>query len=166
MALLSWRDHPQEALDQVSQAVRLDPGFAAAHVNRAWLLNRLGRSAEAIPHLQKAIEFNPRDIRALDQLGLAYNSLERPSDAEKVLRRALSIAAEDPDILMHLGRALMELGREEEAQQYLSRFQSIGQRKVRGPRREPGMIESATLSPAERTRRQIERLRALVPVTR
>ena len=53
LAQLSWRDHPREALDQLTQAVRLDPGFAAAHVNRAWLLNRLGRAGEALPDLEE-----------------------------------------------------------------------------------------------------------------
>lgn len=159
LALLSWRDRPQEALGQLSQAVRLDARFAAAYVNRAWLLSRLGRAAEAIPDLLKAVEIDARDFRALDQLGLTYSSLDRPADAEKVLRRALSVAADDPDVLMHLGRALMELGREEEAQPFLAKFQSIRPQKVRGPRREAGMIESATLSTAERTSRQIERLR-------
>ncbi len=132
LSQLSWRDHPQEALDQLATALRLNPEFAAAHVDRGWLLNRLGRTAEAIPHFQKALDVNPRDFRALDQLGSAYLSLDRPADAEKVLRQAVSISPDDPEILMHLGRALMELGHEEEAGQYLSKFQSI--RPAEGPR--------------------------------
>ena len=159
LALIWWRDRPQDALNHLSQAVRLDPGFGAARVNRAWLLSRMGRAADAIPDLEKAIEIDPRDVRALDQLGLIYSTLDRPADAEKVLRRAVAIVSDDPDIVMHLGRALMELGREEEAQKFLDKFRTLGPQKLRGPRREAGMIESATLSSAERTRRQIERLR-------
>ncbi len=159
LAQHSWREHPQAALDQLTQAVRLDPGFAGARINRAWLLNRLGRAAEAIPDLQKAIEINARDIRALDQLGLTYSSLDRPEDAEKVLRRAVEIAPEDPDVLMHLGRALMELGHEDEAQTFLSKFQKIRPQQIRGAWKKPGMIESAMLPAAERARREIERLR-------
>ena len=109
--------------------------------------------------MNKAIEIDPRDFRALDQLGAAYSSLDRPAEAEKVLRRALSIAPNDPDVLIHLGRALMELGREEEAGQLLSRFERIRPQHVSRPWRQPGMIESATLPAAERTRRQIDRLR-------
>ena len=45
LALLSWRERPQEALEALTQATRLDPRFAAARVNRAWLLNRMGRTA-------------------------------------------------------------------------------------------------------------------------
>ena len=158
-AQLAWREQPEMALDQLARAVRLDPGFAAAHVDRGWLLNRLGRSQEAIPDLRRAVEINPRDFRALDQLGLAYSSLDRPADAEKALRRAISIAPDNPDVLMHLGRALMELGQEQEAKQLLDRFQQLHPRSVLGPRRQAGMIESATLSAPERTRREIERLR-------
>jgi tetratricopeptide (TPR) repeat protein len=159
LARLSWRSNPQGALDQLASAVRLDPQFAAAHVDRAWLLNRLGRAAEAIPDLQQAIEIHPRDARALDLLGVTYNSLDRPAEAETTLRRALAISPDDPDVLLHLGRALMELGREQEAQPLLARFQSIRPKIVRTPWKQPGMIESATLSPAERTRRDIDRLK-------
>jgi tetratricopeptide (TPR) repeat protein len=159
LARLSWRDHPQEALDQLAQALRLSPNLAGAHIDLAWLLNRLGRTADAVPHLQKAIEIVPQDYRALDQLGSAYITLDRPADAERVLRRAVSIAPDDPGVLMHLGRALMDLGREEEAQQFLTNFQKTRTVRVRGPWKQPGMIESATLSPADRSKREIERLR-------
>ena len=159
LAQLTWRDDSQEALDQLATALRLDPGLASAHVDLGWLLNRLGRTAEALPHFQKAIAINPRDARALDQLGSAYISLDRPADAEKVLRQAVGISPNDPEILMHLGRALMELGHEEEAGQFLAKFQETRPPRVRGPWKQPGMIESASLSAAERSEREIERLR-------
>jgi tetratricopeptide (TPR) repeat protein len=159
LAQLSWRDHPQEALDRLATALRLAPRLAEAHIDRAWLLNRLGRTEEALPHFQKAIEIAPRDSRALAQLGAAYIALDRPADAEKVLRRAASISPDDPEVLMHLGRALMDLGREEEARQFLTKFQKLRTTRVRGPWKQPGMIESATLPPAERSKREIERLR-------
>ena len=98
-------------------------------------------------------------MRALDQLGLAYLSLDQPAEAEKVLRQALAIAPQDPEVLMHLGRALMALDREQEAQPFLDQFQKLRPQRVRDPRREPGMIELATMSAGERTRREIERLR-------
>ena len=53
----------------------------------------------------------------------------------------------------------MDLGQEDEGQQYLSKFQRIRPKKVRGPWKQAGMIESATLPAPERTRREIERLR-------
>jgi thioredoxin-like negative regulator of GroEL len=60
---------------------------------------------------------------------------------------------------MHLGRTLMALGQEEEAQRLLTKFQALRPQRVRDPRTEAGMIELATMSAAERTERQIARLR-------
>ena len=160
LAQLTWRDHPEQALDALAAALRLDPKFAAAHVDLGWLLNRLGRTEEAIPHFQRAVEINPRDARALDQLGAAFVALDRPSEAEKVLRRAAAISPEDPEVLMHLGHALMEAGHEEEARLYLNKFQSTHPARVRGPWRQAAMIESAGLPAAERGKREIERLRS------
>jgi tetratricopeptide (TPR) repeat protein len=102
---------------------------------------------------------SPKEARVLDQLGLAYLTLDQPTEAENVLRRALAISPEDPQVLMHLGRALMALDREGEAQAFLDKFQKVRPRRVGDPRKEAGMIESARLPVAERTEREIERLR-------
>jgi tetratricopeptide (TPR) repeat protein len=159
LAQLAWRDHPQEAIDHLDRALRLDPRFAAAEVDLGWLLNRLGRTAEALPHFEKAVGIKPRDAQALNQLGSAYIAMDRPAEAEKVLRQAVAISPDDPEILMHLGRALMDSGHDEEGRQLLIRFQKNRPVRSRGPWRQPGMIESASLPPAERARREIDRLR-------
>ena len=159
LAQLTWTDSPQTALDQLSTALRLDPGFAPAHYARAWLLHRLGRMVDSLADLQAAVRLQPKNVRALDQLGLTCLALDKPAQAEKVLRQALAIAPGDPEVLLHLGRALISLDRPEEAQPFLDRFQKLRPYKTRGPLSEPGMIELATMSPAERARREIERLR-------
>ena len=69
------------------------------------------------------------------------------------------IAPNDPDVLLHLGRALIALDRDQEAETYLAQFAKLRPERTRDPRREPGMIELATLSPDERRRREIERFR-------
>jgi Flp pilus assembly protein TadD len=154
-----WRTDPEKALNQLSAAVRLDPNFGAARYARAWLLHRLGRTADSLPDLQAAVRIDPTNVRVLDQLGLAYLSLDRLDEAEKVLRQALSASPDDAEALMHLGRALMALNRGEEAQPFLAKFQQVRKTRPRDPRREAAMIELATLPAAERTARQIERLR-------
>jgi tetratricopeptide (TPR) repeat protein len=70
LAQFSWATDPQKALDQLSTALRLDPKFVAARYNRAWLLHRLGRTAESLPDLQAALQIDPKNVRAPDQLGL------------------------------------------------------------------------------------------------
>ena len=42
LAQFSWEAEPEKGLDKLSNAVRLNPNFAAARFGRAWLLNRLG----------------------------------------------------------------------------------------------------------------------------
>jgi tetratricopeptide (TPR) repeat protein len=159
LAELTWRDEPDKAIGLLARAVQLDPSFAAAHLDRAWLLQRQGAFEESVKNLQAAVKINSRDFRALDLLGLAYTSLDRATDAEPVLRHALQIAPDDPDALMHLGHTLIEIGKEEEGQRLLARFQTLRPDRTRGPRRQAGLIEAASLSPAVRTNRELERLR-------
>jgi tetratricopeptide (TPR) repeat protein len=161
LAQFTWRTEPGKSLDQLAAALRLDSKFVPAHVSRAWLLHRLGRSAEAVEHLESALMLTPDNVRALDQLGLVYLALDRTTEAEKVLRQAVALAPEDPDVLMHLGRALMAAGREEEAGRFFEKYRRIRPGENRSPRSEPGMIELATLSDTERRTREIERFRRL-----
>ncbi len=161
LAQFTWRSEPEKSLEQLEKALRLDPGFAPARVSLAWLLHRMGRSAEAAPHLQAALKVMPDNVRALDLLGLAYLSLGRAAEAEKVLRRAEALAPDDPEVLLHLGRALMALDRADEAQRFLGRYRQVRPRRYRDPRKEPGMIELATLSEPERRKREIERFRRM-----
>ena len=44
-----------EAIGHVQQSVSLDPKYALAHANLAFLLRDRGRLAEAIDHLQQAV---------------------------------------------------------------------------------------------------------------
>ena len=159
LAQFTWERDPVAAVAHLSSAIKLDPRLAAARYARAWLLQRLGRVSEAAPDLEATVRLLPDNVRALEQLGRVYLTLERPADAEKPLRSALSLNPADREALLHLSQALMALNREAEAQECLERFRKIPVQQIRDPRREPGMIELATLPSAERTRRQIERLR-------
>jgi len=159
VARLCWRTEPRKSLEHLSAAVRADPAFAPARLARAWLLYRLGRFSEALPDLQAADKTAPGNVRILAQLGLVLLALERPSEADRVLRQALAIAPDDPDVLLNLGRSLIASGKEDEGRQLLEKFQKLRPRSARGPLREAGMIELATLPPRERIRRQIDRLR-------
>ncbi|MCC6342847.1 MAG: tetratricopeptide repeat protein [Bryobacterales bacterium] len=159
LARLTWRDHPAEAMTHLNAAIRSKPDFAPALLGRAWLLYRMGRIAESLPDLLAANKAVPGTGRVLEQLGLVYLSLDRPAEAEKVLRQALASSPEGSQALLHLGRTLMALGREEEGEAVLSKFQKTRGSSARGPLREAGMIELASLPAAERTRREIERLR-------
>jgi tetratricopeptide (TPR) repeat protein len=161
LAQVRWSEDSEGALASLAEAVRIDPRLAPAHVARAWLLHRLGRDAEALPHLESALRESPNDIRALDQLGLVLLSLNRVAEAEAALRKAAALAPEDADVALHLGRALMDQGKEQEGQQWLDAHQKLRPLRKREARREPGMIELATLDPAAQRAREIERFRSM-----
>lgn len=159
LAQLSDRKDRSQALAYVSQATRIDPRFEPAQYYRGWLLNELGRYEEAIPAASESVRLNPKDVSALDLLGLVYLNIERPAQAEPPLRRAVALAPDAPEPLFHLGKALMELGRSTEAKPILTRFQKAREAPPRQVLEQPGIIESATLSPAERERRVLSQLR-------
>jgi tetratricopeptide (TPR) repeat protein len=159
MARLTFNTDSEKALAQLSAAVRVNPNLASVRFSRGWLLHRMGRDAEAVADLESASRLAPGQARIEAQLGVVYLALDRPADAEKTLRRALSAGTGDPEILMNLGRALMVLGREDEARRYLDEFRKLRPQTARAPLHEAGMIELATLLPAERARREIDRLR-------
>jgi tetratricopeptide (TPR) repeat protein len=159
MARLTFNTEPEKALEQLSAAVHVDPKLASVRFSRGWLLHRLGRDAEAVVDLESASRLAPGHPRIEAQLGVVYLALDRPAEAEKTLRRALSAGTGHPEILMNLGRALMALGREEEAGRYLEEFRKLRPQTARAPLHEAGMIELATLLPAERARREMDRLR-------
>lgn len=161
LAQLVWNTDAEQSLAHLAEAVRLDPRLAPAHTARAWLLHRLGRDAEARKHLEAALTLRPADVRALDQLGLVLIALDRPAEAEKAFGKAAALAPTDWEVRLHLGRALMEQGREQEAKRWLEQYQKLRPPRQRDPRREPGMIELATLPDAQRRAREIDRLTAL-----
>ncbi len=157
-AQLSWQLDPQQALRQLSEAIRRKPDYTAALHARAWLLTRLGNTDEALRNLETAAKAGPNAPRVLDQLGVAYLTADRAEDAEKILRRALTISPRDADIHLHLGSALMALGRGEEAQPFIEEFRKLRPSAIAAPRKNPGMIEAATMSAGELAKREIERL--------
>ena len=165
LAQISYHGNHERALEEVSAAVRLDPSLEPAHFVRGWLLHSLGREEEALAELQAAVRLDSHDALALDQLGLVYMSLEKPADAQEALRQAAAISPNDPLVLLHLARALVDSGHPEEAQPFFDRFRKVRPQGPQRPREEAGIIESATLAPAERSSRTIERLRQLVVTT-
>ncbi|MEZ5403966.1 MAG: tetratricopeptide repeat protein [Bryobacteraceae bacterium] len=160
-AQAGWESDADAALARLAKAIELDAKLAPAHVARAWLLNRLGRSEEALPHLESALKIAPNQAPALDLLGAVLLSLDRAKDAEAPLRAAAKIAPTDAGVALHLGRALIELGRDDEGQQWLDKYRNLRPARQRSARREAGMIELATLDPAGQRAREIERFRAM-----
>lgn len=158
---LCWTTDAEKSLAQLGEAVRLDPKLAPAHTARAWLLHRLGRDTEALKHLEAALEVTPEDALVLDQYGLVLVALDRVQEGEKAFRKAAELAPSNWEVRLHLGRALMEQGQETEARVWLDQYQKLRPARQRDQRREPGMIELATLPADARRIREIKRFQSM-----
>jgi len=161
-AQMFWDSDPEDALNHLTEAARLDPEAVSIRFSRAWMLQRLGQIEESLPDLEAANRLAPNNPRILDLLGLAYLALDRPADAEKAFRQALASSPDvEPKVLMHLGRALMMLDKEEEAQVFMERYRKRRPTRLPGLQRRFGLLKLATLSAEEQRKQEIKRFRDL-----
>ncbi|HSC70285.1 MAG TPA: tetratricopeptide repeat protein, partial [Candidatus Methylomirabilis sp.] len=65
-AELSKQGRLEEAIVELRSAIQADPGYAAAHLNLAYVYDRLGRADEAIAAYQKAIALDPKNAAAFN----------------------------------------------------------------------------------------------------
>ncbi len=82
----------EEAIAQYSEAIRLDPGLAAASYNRGQAYFTLGDSERAVPDFTRAIEVDPEDHQvALAYAGraMARTALGNDADAASDISRAI-----------------------------------------------------------------------------
>ncbi len=90
--------------------------------DRAMVLEKLDRVAEAETTLRRLVELKPEDAQALNALG--YTLVDRTSKLDegfRMIERAHKLAPADPFIMDSMGWALYRLGRLDEAEQYLAR---------------------------------------------
>ncbi len=82
----------EEAIAQYSEAIRLDPGLAAASYNRGHAYFTLGDSEKAVPDFTRAIEVDPEDRQvALAYAGraMAQTALGNDADAATDISKAI-----------------------------------------------------------------------------
>ncbi len=82
----------EEAIAQYSEAIRLDPEFAAALYNRGQAYFTLGHFDKAVPDFTRAIDVDPTDRQvALAYAGraMAYTMLENDAEAGRDMSRAI-----------------------------------------------------------------------------
>lgn len=80
------------AIEQYTEALRIDPGNAEAHARLGFLLFRAGRPQEGLAEVDRALETDPRYPEALYFRGAILFSLQRPAEAEAALRDYLEAA--------------------------------------------------------------------------
>jgi tetratricopeptide (TPR) repeat protein len=124
---LAMVDRATDALVAFDQALRVNPRYVEAYLNRAVVLNHLGREGDAQLSMARAAELGAPDESGYpavvaNKLANAHLSLGHDYRAAGALdlaidqyRRALEIRPHFNDVRLALGRALVEHGRHTEA---------------------------------------------------
>lgn len=113
-ASLAQEGKLQEAVAELEEALRANPGYVDAHVNLGGTLAQLNRFDEAIEHYQDVLRNRPdrHDVRLrLGELLLRTGKFE---DAARELEEVVRANPESAGAHFELGRALIETKRDEE----------------------------------------------------
>ena len=128
---LAMLGDPEAALKAFDEAIRISDSYAEAHLNRAIVLQELGRFEEARKHLQKADELDHRDSVEFPsdvghkiainhaKLGDLYLVADHPAEAAEQYKKALDVRARFLDIRSKYAEALMGIDHWDEAEEQL-----------------------------------------------
>jgi tetratricopeptide (TPR) repeat protein len=117
-------EHPDRALQNLSQALSLDPQMISARLGRAHLLEHEGRIEEAVTDLKVVVRSNPDDFHAWDDLGKCYFDAGRTEDALTTMKRAVDLAPQDSIVLIHYSQGLIRAGQQDAARVVLAQLKS------------------------------------------
>jgi serine/threonine-protein kinase len=112
----------QAALEQLNEAVRLQPERRDLRQERAELCRRLGRWQEAIADYDEVLRQDPQDWTAWLGRGMAHGQVGNWDSAIQDLSRVLQQDPDHREALWHRGQALQQLGQTEAALQDLNRL--------------------------------------------
>ena len=108
-----------EAIQQLNDALALDPGLVNAHYNLSRAYSQNADRNKEIEHLVKAIGISPKFAKAHFALGKALVADRRIDEAVTHLERALQLDPSLGEARYQLGLALVRAGRRDEAQREL-----------------------------------------------
>ncbi len=104
-----------EAITNLSEAVRLNPGDADARNDLGCALQQLGDREKAIGHLRTAIRLQPDHGRAHYNLSILLTDLGDFDEALRELQTARRLLPDQPEVPFKLGLLLSSRGRYAEA---------------------------------------------------
>lgn len=119
--------NPQAALKEFDAALALNEDYAEAHLNKAIVLNEVGRFEDAQASFKRASELDTRDNTVFpsdggNRLAIAhartgdiYLAADRPAEAAVEYEKALAVRARFADIRTKLAEAYLEVGRIDDA---------------------------------------------------
>ncbi|MDW7710844.1 MAG: tetratricopeptide repeat protein [Deferrisomatales bacterium] len=120
-AVLGEAGRMEEAIDALSEAVRLAPEHVESYANLGAALASVGRLQEAIPALFRAVAIEPDNPDALNNLGTALTNVGRLDEAAAALSEAIRLGPEQARAWYNLGRLHVLAGRSAEAVAALER---------------------------------------------
>jgi len=115
----------QPAVDELKQAVALDPKLPTAHSQLAIAYLLTGNRELAMEAFRKELEVNPKDFVANTRLGWLLREDGMIEEAEALLRRALELRPDDPGPLFQLAQLLQSEGKTQEAVELLERVAKV-----------------------------------------
>jgi putative PEP-CTERM system TPR-repeat lipoprotein len=107
------------AIEQMEEAIRLDPSRGATYTNMALLRMARGESDDARTALEKAVEVDPNSVVSLTSLATYKWSTGDVPGAELELRRALAVDPKNATVNRALAMLYMTTNRAAEAEQPL-----------------------------------------------
>lgn len=103
-------DHA-EAVRQFDAALKVNPRFVAAHINRGVALEQLRRLDEALASYDRAIALDPADADTFYNRGNALKEMKRFAEAVTSYDRAIALNSSHAGACYNRGNALRELER-------------------------------------------------------
>jgi tetratricopeptide (TPR) repeat protein len=100
----------EQAMDDFTKTIELNPGYAEAYNNRGIIYNSQGEYEKAIVDYTKAIELKPKIAEAYNNRGLAYGYMGMHDKAITDYLKVIEINPEIAEAYNNLGMAYGNLG--------------------------------------------------------
>jgi len=132
----------EEAIEDYSKAIELNPNDAEAYNNRGTAYDELQHQEEAIGDYSKAIELDPNDAEAYNNRGNAYGELQHQEEAIGDYNKAIEL---NPNLAVaYLNRGVTQLQTNEDLDKAIDDFKHARDLfEGNGKERMPGFVEWA-----------------------
>jgi DNA-binding transcriptional MerR regulator len=119
---------PDEAQAAYRQALALDPGLSAAHINLGRLLHAAGDLRGAQEHYRDAARLDPNDPVAAFNLGVLLEDSGQKAEAIRAYERAITADPNFADAHYNLGLLYEDRGRSRDAFRHLRAYKRLTRR--------------------------------------